>query len=136
VDVEKKLKIKDRQLPTSRISRNIKKQGADKALPMFYVELKSESNNKDIYDLVRSLFQCKVKFESPHSKREISQCNNCQRYGYTRSFCFRKARGIKCAEDHPTSNCPCKGKFKDVKCLLAKTITQPITKVVWSIKDL
>ncbi|KAH0945619.1 hypothetical protein HN011_004504, partial [Eciton burchellii] len=51
--------------------RNLKKQGTDKALPMFYVELKAKSNNKDIYD-IRSLLQCKVKFELPHPKYENS----------------------------------------------------------------
>jgi len=61
---------------------------------MFYVELKSKSNNKDIYE-VSSFFDCRVKFESPYPKREIFQCINCQQYGHTKTFCFRKARCVK-----------------------------------------
>jgi hypothetical protein len=68
---------------------NIKKQSIGKALPMFYVKLKLENINKDIYE-VRSLLQCKIKFEPLYPKHEIPQRNNCQQYDYTRSFCFRK----------------------------------------------
>jgi len=54
---------------------------------MFYVELKLENNNKDIYK-VRLLLLCKIKFEPSYIKREIPQCINCQHYGqnYTRNF--------------------------------------------------
>jgi len=44
-----------------------------KALHMFYIELKQKSNNKDIYESINSLLDCRVKFEQPYSKREISQ---------------------------------------------------------------
>jgi len=53
------------------------KQGTKNVLHMFYIKLKQKNNNKDIYE-VDSLFQCRVKFELSHSKREISQCINCQ----------------------------------------------------------
>jgi len=52
---------------------NIKKQDIKKALLMFYVELKPESNNEEI----GLFFKYRVKFESPYPKREIPQCNNC-----------------------------------------------------------
>jgi hypothetical protein len=44
---------------------NIKKQVTKKALHMFHVELKSESNNKDVYE-VGSLLECRVKFKPSH----------------------------------------------------------------------
>jgi len=58
-----------------------------------------------------------------HIKREIPRYNNClnaisQQYGHIKSLCFRKARCVKCAEDYPTFNCPCKNKSKDIKCML------------------
>jgi hypothetical protein len=40
---------------------NVNKQDTSKILHTFYVELKPENNNKDIE--IRSLFQCKIKFE-------------------------------------------------------------------------
>jgi len=62
---------------------------------MFYIELKSKSNNKNIYK-VSSFLKYRVKFEPSYSKREISQCVNYQRYDHTKSFCFHKARYVKC----------------------------------------
>jgi hypothetical protein len=41
-----------------------------KFLPMFFVELKPATNNKDIYD-INFLLQCKIKFEQPHVRREM-----------------------------------------------------------------
>jgi len=98
---------------------NIKKQGIKKAFHMFYVELKSKNDNKDIY-IIGSLLQYRVKFEPLHSKCEIPQCINCQRYDNTKNFCFRKARCVKCTEDHPTINCPRRERSKDVKCILCE----------------
>jgi len=56
---------------------------------MFYLELKPKSNNKDIYK-IGSLPDCRVKFEPLYPKCEISQYINYQRYGHTKSFCFRR----------------------------------------------
>jgi len=61
---------------------NIKKQGTVKALPMFYVKLKLESNNKDRAIISMRLdFFFNAKFEP--------------RISYMSSFCFRKARYVK-----------------------------------------
>jgi len=70
---------------------NINKCGTKAPLNIFYVELKPENNNKNIYEVTHVLGYT-VKFEPPHPKHEISQCINCQRYGYTKSFCNQKAR--------------------------------------------
>jgi len=47
---EKKLKIRIEGDIVTNI-RNLKKQSTDKDFPMFHVELKPESNNKDIYEI-------------------------------------------------------------------------------------
>jgi len=93
---------------------NIKKHGTKVALNIFYVKLKSENNNKDIYEVTHVLGYT-IKFEPSHSKRKIPQCINCQRYGHTKEFCNRKARCVKCAGNHLTFNCPHKVKSKNVK---------------------
>jgi len=55
---------------------NIKKRGTKAPLNMFYVELKPEKNNKDIYQTTHVL-RYRVTFDPPHPKREIPQCINC-----------------------------------------------------------
>jgi len=96
---------------------NIKKRGTKVPLNMFYVELKVEKNNKNIYKTTYMLCDT-VKFEPPRPKREIPQCINCQRYGHTKGFCNRKARCVKCAGDPPTYNYPRKTKSVNIKCVL------------------
>jgi len=72
---------------------NIKKQGTKMPLNMFYVELKPEHNNKDIYYEATHVLGYTIKFVPPHPKRKIPQCINCQRYGYTKA-CNREMRQV------------------------------------------
>jgi len=97
---------------------NIKKRGKE-PLNMFYVELKPEKNNKDIYQTTHVLGYT-VKFEPLYPKHEILQCINCQRYGHTKGFCNRKVRYVKCVGDHPTFNCSRNTKSENVKCVLCE----------------
>jgi hypothetical protein len=62
---------------------NIKQYRTKLPLSTFSVELKPAPNNKDIFN-VENIQQCKIKFEVPKHKRDIAQCANCQRYGYTK----------------------------------------------------
>ena len=96
---------------------NIKARQTRKHLPMLFVDLKPNSNNKLIYS-VKHLLNCRIAFEAPRPKREIPQCAACQRYGHTKSFCFRQARCVKCAGNHTTTNCQRKGRSEHVKYVL------------------
>lgn len=73
---------------------NIKQKLSKKSLPIFYIELKPNSENKNIYN-IKTLLHCRVTFEPPRSKR-IIQCANCQRYGHKKKFCNRQARNRQC----------------------------------------
>jgi len=97
---------------------NIKNRVTKNPLPMFFVEIKQDSNNKKIYE-IEFLAKTKVKIEPPRPKKEIPQCTRCQRYGHTKSYCNRSARCVKCAGDHYTTQCDWKEKNnKNVKCVL------------------
>lgn len=95
---------------------NICKRGTKTPLPMFYIDLKTDKNNKEIYN-IEFLLNTRIKFEAPHKKRETPQCSNCQRFGHTKNFCKRQPRCVKCALPHHTSTCPIKDKTKNVKCV-------------------
>lgn len=86
---------------------------------MFFVNLKNEKNNKEIYS-IEYLLNTKIYFEPPNKKREISQCQRCQRYGHTKNFCARQPRCVKCVENHLTSECSRRGKSTNIKCVLCK----------------
>lgn len=96
---------------------NIRHRVTKSPLPMFYIDLVTKPNNKEIYS-VEFLLNTKVKVEPPHKKREIPQCTRCQRYGHTKNFCSRRARCVKCALDHLTIACPIKERTTNAKCVL------------------
>lgn len=96
---------------------NIRQQGTKKPLPLFFVDLKTNENNKEIYK-IEFLLNDKVKVEPPKPKREIVQCTRCQRYGHTKNFCTHQHRCVKCAQNHATADCPRKTRSDDVKCVL------------------
>lgn len=96
---------------------NIKQRVFKKPLPIFMVDLKPNINNKTIYE-VKNLLQCRIVIEPPRPKRDIPQCGNFQRYGHTKSYCYRMARCIKCAGSHPSADCMRKERSDKVKCVL------------------
>lgn len=98
---------------------NIKDRMTKRPLPIFVIELQANNNNKDIYN-IKDLLHCCVVFEEPRPKREIPQCANCQEYGHTKKYCRRRPKCIKCAQNHPSAECPVKGRLDSVKCALCE----------------
>lgn len=98
---------------------NIKARTTKKPLPIFFIELKPNNNNKEIYE-IKNLLHCQVKIEEPRPKREIPQCAKCQQYGHTKTYCRRQPKCIKCAGNHISSECSRKEKSDDVKCVLCE----------------
>ncbi|GBP60981.1 Nucleic-acid-binding protein from transposon X-element [Eumeta japonica] len=80
---------------------NVKNTKTRKPLPIFFIDLQPNPNNKHVYS-IKSLLNCRVEIEPPKPKREIPQCSNCQQYGHTQKFCHRQSRCVKCAESHHT----------------------------------
>src|SRR5436190_13671343 len=73
-------------------------------LSMFFIDLEPSSINRDIFD-VQYLMNAKIIFEPPRKKKEIVQCNRCQLYGHTRTYCRLKFRCVKCGQDHDSTSC-------------------------------
>lgn len=73
-------------------------------LPIYFVDLEPQANNKDVFNL-KFINHVKVKIEPPYKKKEVLQCKRCQRFGHCKNQCFRPFRCVKCGDDHPTSIC-------------------------------
>lgn len=85
---------------------------------MFYINLKSNLENKQIYK-VKYLLQCNIIFKAPISKQDIPQRTNYQRYGHTKKFCHRSSRCVKCVKDsHATVDCSRKERSVNIKYVL------------------
>lgn len=83
-------------------------------LPLFFVDLEPQANNKDIYE-IKNLCYHIIKVESPRKKKEVPQCKNCQTFGHTQNYCFKTPKCVKCSEGHTSLNCP-KSKKSKAKC--------------------
>lgn len=95
---------------------NIKHAQTKIPLPLFFVDLDPAGDVNDIFSIT-SLLHTKIKIEEPHKSRQIPQCQNCQSYGHTKTYCAHNPKCVKCGNDHHTSSC---GKSPDLpaKCAL------------------
>ncbi|KAL4125740.1 hypothetical protein QTP88_009980 [Uroleucon formosanum] len=85
-------------------------------LPLFFVDLEQSESNQDIFKLTLLCYS-KVKVETPHTKKEIPQCQRCQSYGHTRSYCFHNPRCVRCGNNHESTQCQ-KDRSEPAKCAL------------------
>jgi hypothetical protein len=88
-------------------------------LPLFFVDLEKSEKSLEIFQLT-SLLYTKIKVEEPYKPRTISQCQNCQDYGYTRSYCGYPPRCVQCGNSHLTSDC-IKPRENPAKCALCSS---------------
>ena len=64
---------------------NVKERTTNKPLPIHFINIKPHTNNNKIYH-INTLLNTVVKFEAPHTKRDIPQCMSCQKYGHTKNL--------------------------------------------------
>lgn len=83
-------------------------------LPLFFVELEPQTNNKDIFQ-VDKLCHHKVQVEHPRNKKkEIPQCKNCQAFNHTQNYCHKTPICVKCGEKHKSEACTKSKKTKAI----------------------
>ena len=115
VDIEELTnEIEDHGHKVKRIN-NIKRYTNQDHLPLFFVEIETNANNKEIYKINR-LMNTVVTIEPPRKKRDIPQCIRCQEFGHTKNYCHKMAICVKCAGSHLTRDCIIKEKTTEVKC--------------------
>ncbi|KAL4121449.1 hypothetical protein QTP88_013963 [Uroleucon formosanum] len=83
---------------------NVRHKITKNNLPLFFVNLEPAEINKDIFH-VTSILHTKVRIEEPYKRREVIQCQNCQKYGHSKSYCSHPPRCVRCAELHTSSSC-------------------------------
>lgn len=94
---------------------NIKHNHTKKPLPIFYVELKPNSENKRIYN-IKTLLHCHITFEPPRPKRKYLNELIVKDTDILKIFAIDRC--IKCADNHHMAKCTRKIRFENVKCVL------------------
>jgi hypothetical protein len=89
---------------TARNIINIRHRVSKEPLPMFFVDLEPEANNKDIYKL-EYLQHTKIRVEAPLIKNTIIQCTRCQDYGHSKTYCRKPYNCVKCGKSHDSQTC-------------------------------
>ena len=68
-------------------------------LPLFFLDLKPNSQNSEIYNLKR-LYHAVIRVE-PRKLRWVVN----QEYGHPKNYCHKKAKCVKCGEAHLSGGC-------------------------------
>lgn len=78
--------------------------------PMFKIELTPEASKAPkgkphpIYDIRYVLYR-KITVEEPHKNNSLAQCQNCQEFGHTKTYCKLTSVCVACGEQHVTKDC-------------------------------
>jgi hypothetical protein len=113
---------------------NVKHRISKEPLPLFFVDLEPENNNKDIFKL-EFLQNCKIRVEPPRRKNTIEQCTRCQDYGHSKTYCTKPFNCIKCSGPHDTQSCR-KPRDTPAKCVLCSGSHPANYKICTEYRDL
>lgn len=83
---------------------NIRHRVTKEPLPLFFVDLEPQPNNKEIYDL-HHIFHSKIRVEPPRPKKTTIQCTRCQEYGHSKTYCNKPYYCVKCGQQHDSKTC-------------------------------
>lgn len=97
---------------------NVLQWQTKKPLPLFFVDLKPDQQNSEIFKLSSICFT-KIKVEEPRPRKHLTQCQRCQNFGHTKTYCNHQPRCVKCSESHLTEHCQ-KSIDQPPKCVLCE----------------
>jgi len=83
---------------------NIRHHVMKEPLPLYFVDLEPQDNNKYIYEL-QLLCNMKIVVEAPRKKNHIVHCTRWQCYGHTKTYCSRPYDCVKCGGEHNMTLC-------------------------------
>ena len=83
---------------------NIKHKQTKEPLSLFFVDLEPQANNKEIFNL-QFLGNTKITIEAPHKSQNIVQCQRCQAYGHSKTYCTKPYQCVKCGGQHDSKDC-------------------------------
>jgi len=92
---------------------NIKHKQAKDPLSLLFVDLESQANKKEIFNL-QFLGNTKIIIEAPHKNRNIVRC---QAYGHSKTYCTRPYQCVKCGGQHNSKVCT-KPRHNPARCAL------------------
>jgi arsenate reductase-like glutaredoxin family protein len=71
-----------------------KQRQTKEPLNLFFVDVESADNNKDVYN-IRKVLNSTAQIEPPRRDKNIIQCMRCQQYGHKKTYCNRLFMCVK-----------------------------------------
>lgn len=93
---------------------NIESKKDKRPLPIFMLTFDKEVDIRKIYE-IKEILGMKIVIEALRKNKLVPQCKTCQAFGHTQKYCKRKARCVKCAGMHHTTQCT-KSEQTEPKC--------------------
>lgn len=89
---------------TTRNITNVLQRITKKPLPLFFVDLEPDINNKEVFS-INQLYYTKIKIEEPRTNNQPIQCLRCQGFGHTKSYCNYPPKCVRCGDSHTSDHC-------------------------------
>lgn len=84
-------------------------------MPLILVNAEKGDQGKKIFD-IKEVAGMRIKVEPKRKPVSSAQCFRCQMFGHVQYRCSAKYRCVRCAEEHPSYECPNKDKKFQAKC--------------------
>ena len=89
---------------TPRNITNVLQRITKQPLPLFFIDLEPNINNRDVFN-IDHLFYSKIKIEEPRANHQPIQCLRCQGFGHTKSYCNHAPKCVCCGDLHTSDVC-------------------------------
>jgi len=89
---------------TPRNITNVLQRTTKQPLPLFFIDLEPNINNRDVFN-IDHLFYSKIKIEEPRANHQPIQCLRCQGFGHTKAYCNHAPKCVRCGDPHTSDVC-------------------------------
>ncbi|KAL4104827.1 hypothetical protein QTP88_020103 [Uroleucon formosanum] len=90
---------------TPRNITNVLQRITKQPLPLFFIDLEPNINNRDVFN-IDQLFYSKIKIEEPRANHQPIQCLRCQGFSHTKSYCNHAPKCVRCGDPHTSDRLP------------------------------
>ena len=108
---EIKTELASREYPISHVRQIIKHstiQGkkTSEPLPVWVLTFTKTNTLQDKLKNLNALFHIRIRMEKYRGIQGVRQCFNCQGFGHVANLCNKRAKCVRCGENHKLTDCP------------------------------
>ena len=118
---EIKAELASREFPITHVRQIVKHsiiQGkkTSEPLPVWVLTFTKTDTLQDKLKTLNALFHIRIRLEKYRGIQGVRQCFNCQGFGHVANLCNKRAKCVRCGENHKLSDCPNTNTLKCANC--------------------